>query len=905
MENLTGRRTRGAVLVLLILSVSLSGLVGKAQGGMVRVIIGFRQESDPKLVESYGGIVMTIWKIIPALYAEVPESILPLLRRFEEIVYVEFDAEVSALAHVVSPQVTPWGISRIGSPAAWKNTNGTAVKVAVIDTGVEKDHEDLIGRVAWGIGVVGSVNSTAEADWRDVNGHGTYETGIIAAVDNTYGVIGASPRVDIYAIKALGDNAKGTVSDLIDGIEWAWKGPDGIPPDRPGDTGDRAHVINMSLSVGADSQALHDAVDKAYSFGMVLVASAGNTGDGNPNTNNVQFPAKYSTVIAVGAVDDQDKIWSRSSDGPEVELAAPGVSVPSTTAGNTYSSGTGTSPSASHVSGAVALMLALNPKLTPNQTRFLLKTTADQPAVGGTVWPNVFYGHGILRADKAARYAVWLKGNHILGPPWSVSYNSPSAEPALDELRRANSNVASFNALVYQNTVTSSTVNVDTSQDGALQSIISKARSQNLKTAITLFVWLNDGSWRGGINPADRATWFQSYRSAVNHYAQIANTSKVDLYIIGSELENLKVFSSDWETIISDVRTRYNGMISYNTNWWYDSTTYDAVKSATWMGKLDYVGVSAFFELTTINNPTRDDLRQAWFGTGPYAARPGRNIVSDLKGLSDTFRRPILFTEIGYRSVNGANKQPWNWNPIPASDNLFDEAEQNDLYDTLFQVLGSESWFLGTLWWSWTTNPDGGLGDKGYSPRGKTGISTLTAFVSRFKVDDLAVVNVDIPRRVGFKQINSNPLKIIVTVQNQGTDTETATVSVRLVGGPTLASQTASLGSWASLNMTFLLNVKDLTNCEYVVVADSQFLKLESDKGDNKLVDGTVEVRIPGDVNGDQRVDDSDSALLSTAFGTRCGDPGYLATADFDNDCDVDIEDASILSFYYGTSRTC
>lgn len=890
---------------VLVVSLTFWAMVGVGQGQIARVIVGFKIQPDPELIESYGGTIETVWKIIPAVLADLPTGVINLLRRFPDIVYVEDDFETQALSHVVSPQVTPWGISRIGSPAAWKTTNGTSVKVAVIDTGVEKDHEDLVGQVVWGISVLGSVNSTAEADWRDINGHGTYETGIIAALDNTYGVIGGSPRADIYAIKALGDNAKGTVSDLIDGIEWAWKGPDGIPAGEPGDSGDRAHIINMSLSVSSDSQALHDAVDKAYGFGMVLVASAGNSGDGNAATNDVQFPAKYSSVIAVGAVDQQDKVWSRSADGPEVELVAPGVSVPSTDAGNTYSSGTGTSPSASHVSAAVALMLALNPKLTPDQVLYVLRITADQPSVGGTVWPNVFYGHGIVRADKAARYAVWLKGNYLLGPPWSAPYDSVSAELQLDEFQKTNSNVASFIANVYQNTPTSNTVNLDTTQDSALQSIISKAHSRFLKTVLVLFIWVNDGSWRGNINPTNPTAWFQSYRSAVNYYAQLANTSKVDLYLIGSELENLKGYTSEWETTISEVRTRYTGMLSYNTNWWYDSTTYNAVKSATWMAKLDYVGVSGFFELTTINNPTRNDLKLAWNGTGSFAARPGRNTVLDLKGLSDTFRRPILFTEVGYRSVNGANKQPWSWQSLPASDNLFDDIEQNDLYDTVFQVFGGQSWFHGTLWWSWRTNPDGGSGDMGYSPRGKPATTTLSAFVDRFKTEDLAIIGVTIPRRVGFNQITANPLTIIVTVQNQGTDTEIATVSVRLIDGPTLASQTASLQSWAALNMTFLLDVKDLTKCQYTCVGDVQVVVLELDTGDNELIDGTIEVRIPGDVNGDQRVNVLDLALFGSAKGKRCGEPGYLATADFDNDCDVDDTDESILNSHFFTSRTC
>ena len=169
--------------------------------------------------------------------------------------------------------------------------------------------------------------------------------------------------------------------------------------------------------------------------------------------------------------------------------------------------------------------------------------------------------------------------------------------------------------------------------------------------------------------------------------------------------------------MIGNVTARYTGKISYNQNWWWSSEEYGAVLNCTWFGKLDYIGVSAFFELTTEMDPTVDELVAAW-----------SNPVDDLEGLVTKFRRPILFTEIGYRSLNGTNKEPWNWQ----ADNGFDGDEQADCYEALFQVFHAKPWFRGTLFWAWSTNPtEGGNTDKGYVVRDKPAETVLSNWYAK------------------------------------------------------------------------------------------------------------------------------------------------------------------------------
>ncbi len=307
----------------------------------------------------------------------------------------------------VPEQVIPWGIERIKAPDAWPTSTGVNVQIAVLDTGVDKDHEDLYINIAWGISVVGDENSTKYRDWRDKNGHGTHVTGTIAAMFNDIGVVGVGYNITIYAIKVLNDAGFGTWEDLAEGIWWAIMGPDGII-DSDGDgvvagdpDDDAAEVISMSLGGTSYSEEVKKAVEAAYGYGIVLVAAAGNEGE-----EGVLYPAKFVEVIAVAAIDEEDKVPDWSSKGPEVELSAPGVKILSTVPHDKYEKYSGTSMACPHVSGTVGLMiskiLAEGRTYTVEGIRDILHKTADDIGPGGR---DEASGYGVVRADKAVSNA--------------------------------------------------------------------------------------------------------------------------------------------------------------------------------------------------------------------------------------------------------------------------------------------------------------------------------------------------------------------------------------------------------------------------------------------------------------------------------------------------------------------
>jgi len=304
-------------------------------------------------------------------------------------------------------QVIPWGIKRIGAPNAWATSTGVAVQIAVLDTGVDRDHEDLYVNIVWGISVVGDKESTLYRDWRDKNGHGTHVTGIIAAMNNDVGVVGVAYNIEIYAIKVLSDAGTGTWQDLAEGIWWAIKGPDGII-DKDGDgivagdpDDDAAEIISMSLGGTSYSEAVYKAIVAAYNYGIVLVAAAGNEGD-----DGVTYPAKFEEVIAVAAIDENDDVPSWSSRGLEVELAAPGVNILSTVPRDKYNKYSGTSMACPHVSGTVGLVISKilfeGRNYTVSEIRIILQITAED--IGPAGWDPAS-GYGVVRADEAVAAA--------------------------------------------------------------------------------------------------------------------------------------------------------------------------------------------------------------------------------------------------------------------------------------------------------------------------------------------------------------------------------------------------------------------------------------------------------------------------------------------------------------------
>lgn len=298
---------------------------------------------------------------------------------------VWLDAPVRAATAPAGPE--PGGLDRnlaqIGAPAAWQaGLSGAGVRVAVLDTGVDANHPDLVGQVA------AEANFTGTPDPGDHNGHGTHVASLVAGTGLAAGGArrGVAFEATLLSGKVLDDRGVGSFSSIIAGMEWA------VAQD--------AQVVNLSLSSDAASTGrdpLSLAVDAlTAAHGVLFVASAGNQG---PRPTTIGAPAAAGTALAVGAVDGRDRLAEFSSRGPRLgdfaikpDLVAPGVDIVAARASGTslgepvgpaYTRLSGTSMAAPHAVGAAALLAQQHPEWTPARLKAALLGSAAATAAGG------------------------------------------------------------------------------------------------------------------------------------------------------------------------------------------------------------------------------------------------------------------------------------------------------------------------------------------------------------------------------------------------------------------------------------------------------------------------------------------------------------------------------------------
>jgi hypothetical protein len=214
--------------------------------------------------------------------------------------------------------------------------------------------------------------------------------------------------------------------------------------------------------------------------------------------------------------------------------------------------------------------------------------------------------------------------------------------------------------------------------------------------------------WRGEIQPSNE--WFESYSAFIKFFAEFAEENDVELFSVGCEYKATTGEKEQWETVIQGVRERYSGLITYSADW----TNYQNIE---WWDSVDYVGIDAYFPLSILKyNPTFNELKNAW-----------TNYADEIETWLSTVNKPVIFTEIGYRSGDGTNMCPSNyWSDMPV-----DLQEQRDCYEAAFQTLWNKSWFYGFYWWTWIHDPEqGGPNDSYHTPQNKPAQDVITQWYS-------------------------------------------------------------------------------------------------------------------------------------------------------------------------------
>lgn len=317
---------------------------------------------------------------------------------------------------------------------------------------------------------------------------------------------------------------------------------------------------------------------------------------------------------------------------------------------------------------------------------------------------------------KGISYAAW----------WSDQYSTPEADASLRQLASTGANWISLIVTGHQASATDTTIDwydPSTPADADLVHVMRLAHQLGLRVMLKPHVDLPNervtGIWRGHIgtgftSEAQWSAWFSSYRAFIEHYARLAQDNAADQFSVGCELLGTTQRESDWRDVVAGVRAIYHGPLVYAALHGGEET------SITWWDALDYIGVDAYYSLTdtswveSATDLTIEQLREAWQAP-----------MSILAGLSARFGKPILLTEIGYRSSHGCTNHPWDsWLTTDV-----DLQEQARAYQAAFESLSNQPWLAGMFWWTWYADRyKSGICDDSFSPHEKPAEDVLRAW---------------------------------------------------------------------------------------------------------------------------------------------------------------------------------
>ena len=326
---------------------------------------------------------------------------------------------------------------------------------------------------------------------------------------------------------------------------------------------------------------------------------------------------------------------------------------------------------------------------------------------------------GAGHARAATVPPSWDRG-FVLTAWWHDQYAGFETATSLRELHASGANAVALIATWYQPTLDSSIVAPDpfrTPSDESLARAVRAAKLHGMKVMLRLVVDVESGESRTAITPRLPALWFDTYAHMVGHYALLAQSVGVDALQIGVELSGLtNGWDTRWRSLVSRARLRFNGELSYGANW-------DEFPRIRWWDAVDAIAVDAYFPLAADARPrSEDEIVQAWTATvDQYGNR--LRYIDQLAAVQRRFRRPVIFSEIGYASIEGNLVEPWR------TDGRYSAEAQVRATNAAFRAFTGQPWFRGMHFWQWhPAIGAGGVGDTDHTPEGKPAAQAIASW---------------------------------------------------------------------------------------------------------------------------------------------------------------------------------
>lgn len=336
-----------------------------------------------------------------------------------------------------------------------------------------------------------------------------------------------------------------------------------------------------------------------------------------------------------------------------------------------------------------------------------------------------FIGLGFLEKGPARRAAVAESGRFHADPVryFGLALEIHSSDPNIDylkyirEIADTGANTICFVLSGYQENGASTSIWIDhrkIPESAKIEQYFQTARNLGLRTILMPVVLLQrpvGNEWRGMIKPADQSNvngwdaWFGSYFEFISYFADLGQRCDADVLMIGSELVSSESKRKQWMRIIKRVRWLYSGQIGYSANW-------DHYRSIPFWSDLDLMGMTSYYTLSEGKDPTVEEMTTRW-----------QSIKRGILDWQKILNKPIVFTEVGWCSQQGAASAPWNY----YQSKEVDLEEQRACYESFLKVWADVPEIAGLLFWKWATN-DGGPEDIGYTPKNKPAEQELRHF---------------------------------------------------------------------------------------------------------------------------------------------------------------------------------